>query len=242
MGSEIIFIIPAVLGFAAVATFAGTFLVWLVWRLAHRRRPLSRKPKPSRFPLGTTVAVLLAISLPVGCIVASQPVAQPESLRTVAAFEVPITSAEDRADFLAIVRSEAREQGLEVDAETPAEMERWTEMSPDLRLSIHATAYRGGDRRQAEAEVSDRYHLGHVWISFAQGEDPALARRFRDRVMSRIVERWPETLSVPVAETGTLPHREDLIPGEGGYEIDPAKLAGYICGSAPGNAPHSACE
>ncbi len=242
MGSEIIFIIPAVLGFAGVATLAGTLLVWLVWRLARGRRLLSQGPDSSRFPLGTAVAVLLAISLPAGCILASRPVPQPASLRTVAAFEVPLASAEDRADFLAIVSSEAQEQGLEVDAETPAEMERWFEMSPDLRATIHATVYRDGDRRQTEADVSDRYHLGHVWISFAQGKDPALAQRFRDRVMSRIVERWPETLSVPVAETGALPHRKDLIRGEGGYEIDPAKMAGYICGNAPGNAPLSACD
>lgn len=69
-----------------------------------------------------------------------------------------------------------------------------------------------------------------------------MARRFRERLMSRIVERWPQTLSVPVAQTGSLPNREDLIRGDNGYEINPSRIAGYICGTAPGNAPKSACN
>lgn len=186
--------------------------------------------------------MLLAISLPAGCIRACQPILQPESLRTVAAFEVPLASAVDRANFLTILTAEARAEGLNLNVETAKEMERRAEMSPELRRSIHATVYRGGDPSQIEAYVSDRSHLGHAWISFTKGEDPALARRFRERLVSRTVERWPETLSVPVAQTGSLPNKEDLVRGDHGYEIDPAKLAGYICGTAPGNAPHSACD
>lgn len=242
MGGEIIFIIPAVLGFAAMATLGGTLVIWLVWMLARRWGPLSRRAGTSHFPIGATAAVLLAISLPAGCIRACQPIPQPESLRTVAAFEVPLSSAVDRANFLTILTDEASAEGLNLNVETAKEMERWAEMSPELRRSIHATVYRGGDLRQTAVYVSDRSHLGHAWISFTQGEDPALTRRFRERLMSRIIERWPETLSVPVAATGSLPNREDLVRGDHGYEIDPAKMAGYICGTAPGNAPHSVCD
>ncbi|MFC5388542.1 hypothetical protein U0030_12005 [Brevundimonas bullata] len=242
MGSEIIFIIPAALGFAAIATLGGTLVVWLVWMLARRWGPLSRRGGSSHFPIGATAAVLLAISLPAGCIRACQPIPQPESLRTVAAFEVPLTSAVDRANFLTILTAEARAEGLDLNVETAKEMERWAEMLPELRRSIHATVYRGGDLRQTEAYVSDRSHLGHAWISFTKGEDPALARRFRERLMSRTVERWPETLSVPVAQTGSLPNKEDLVLGDHGYEIGPAEMAGYLCGTAPGNSPHSACD
>jgi len=242
VGSEIIFIIPVVLGFAAVATLGGTLVVWLVWMLAHRWGPLSWRTGSPRFPTGAIAAVLLAISLPVGCVRSCQPVHQPESLRTVAAFEVPLTSADDRVDFLTILTAEAKAEGLDFNVETEEEMERWAEMSPELRRSIHATVYRGGDSRQTEAYVSDRSHLGHPWISFTQGEDPALALRFRKRLMSRTVERWPETLSVPIAQTGSLPNKADLVRGDHGYEINPARMAGYICGTAPGNAPHSACD
>ena len=72
MGSEIIFIIPAALGFAAIATLGGTLVVWLVWMLARRWRPLSRRGGSSHFPIGATAAALLAISLPAGCIRACQ--------------------------------------------------------------------------------------------------------------------------------------------------------------------------
>lgn len=242
MGSEIIFIIPAVLGFAALATLGGTLVLWLAWLVARRWGPVSWRTGSSRFPIGATAAVLLAISVPAGCMRACQPVHQPESLRTVAAFEVPLTSAVDRADFLNILAAEAAAEGLDVYIETAEEMERWAARSPGLRKSIHATVYRGGDLRQPEAHVSDQFHFGHVWISFNEGEDPALAQRFRDRVMSRTTERWPETLGVPVTQTGGLPHKKDLVRGDHGYEIDPTRMAGYICGTAPGNAPPSACD
>jgi hypothetical protein len=242
MGGEIIFVLPAVLGFAALATLGGTLLLWLVWITARRWGLRSWRTGSSRFPISATAAVLFAIALPAGCIRASQPVPQPESARTVAAFEVPLTSAVDRADFLNILTAEAAAEGLDINVETAEEMDRWAEMSPELRKSIHAIVYRGGDLGQTEARVSDQFHFGHVWISFAQGRDPALARRFRDRLMSRTVERWPETLSMPVAQTGSLPNRRDLVRGDQGYEIDPARMAGYICGTAPGNAPPSACE
>ena len=173
---------------------------------------------------------------------ACQPVPQPESARTVAAFEVPLTTAVDRADFLTILAADAAAEGLDVKVETAEEMERNAEISPIRRSSIHAIVYRAGDIHQIEARVSDQFHLGHVWISFSQGEDVALARRFRDRLMSRTIERWPETLSVPVAQTGALPLKEDLVRGDHGYDIDPTKLAGYVCGTAPGNAPQSACD
>jgi hypothetical protein len=240
MGGEIIFVIPAVLGFAAMATLGGTLVVWLVWMLARRWGLLSRRADSSRF-FGATAAVLLAISIPAGCLRAFQPVPQPESIRTVAAFEVPLTSAVDRADFLTILTAEARAEGLDVDVET-AEQNRMAEKIPELRSSIHATVYRSGYRRHSEALVSDQFHPGSVWISFQKGEDPALAQRFRERLMSRTIERWPETLSVPIAQTGALPHKRDLVRGNQGYEIDPAKMAGYICGTAPGNAPYSACD
>lgn len=242
MGSEIIFIVPAVLGFAAVATLGGTLVLWLVWIAARRWLPHSARTGSTHFPTGATVSVLLAISLPAGCIRACQPVPQPESLRTVAAFEVPLTTEVDRADFLSILNAEAAAEGLNLNVETAEEMARWAQTSPRLRRSIHATVYRAGDLRQTEARVSDQFHLGHVWVSFNQGGDPTLARRFRDRLVSRIIERWPETLSVPVAQTGSLPQREDLVRGAQGYEMNSARMAGYNSGTAPGNAHPSVCD
>lgn len=242
MGGEIIFTIPAVIGFAAMVTIGGTVLLWLAGITARRWGPRSLRAASPRFSVGATAALLLVISLPIGCARACQPVPQAESAKLVAAFEVPLTTAVDRDDFLTILKAEASFEGLDLNIETAEEMERWAEMRLELSKSIEATVYRGGDIRQSEARVSDQSHLGHAWISFERGADPSLARRFRERLMSRIVERWPGTLSVPVAQTGSLPLREDLRQSDHGYEIDPSRLAGYICGNAPGNAPKSACD
>ena len=54
-------------------------------------------------------------------------------------------SAVDRANFLTTLTAEARAEGLNLNVETAKEMERRAEMSPELRRSIHATVYRGGD-------------------------------------------------------------------------------------------------
>ncbi len=57
--------------------------------------------------------VSLAIFVPlVGC----TPSAQPESARTVAAYEVPLQSEADRNQFLAVLRSAAQAEGMHVDS------------------------------------------------------------------------------------------------------------------------------
>ncbi|HEX7781295.1 MAG TPA: hypothetical protein VF509_00660 [Sphingobium sp.] len=242
MGGEIIFVIPATLGYAALVTLGATFVLWFFWIAMRRWGHLSRRTGIPRFPVGKTASALFAISLIPGCILATQPVPQPESARTVAAFEIPLTTAVDRADYLSILSAEAAAEGLDVNIETAQEINKWSEMSPELRRSIHAIAYRGGDFGRTEATISDQFHFGHVWVTFTQGENPTLARRFRDQLMLRTIRRWPKTLRVPVAQTGALPLREDLVLSDAGYEIDPARLAGYVCGTAPGNAPPSACN
>ncbi|WP_421730156.1 hypothetical protein [Brevundimonas sp.] len=78
-----------------------------------------------------------------------------------------------------------------------------------------------------EVGVSDSWNDGHVWIYFNRGENPVLAQRFCDRLMRQIFDRWPGTLSIPVFSSGGLPLRENLMIGDQGYEIDPAKLAQY---------------
>lgn len=242
MGGEILLFTPMALGLAAIGTLGGVLVLWLVWIAACQWGSISWRMGSMRFPFGAIALVIFAISFTFSWMWTFQPVTQPEGSKTVAAFEVPLTTAVDRADFLAILATEAKAEGLDVKVETAQEMERWAEMSPKLRKSVEAIVYRGGDFLQTEARVSDQFHFGHVWISFAQGKDPALALRFRDQVMSRTIERWPETLTVPVAQTGSLPHREDLIRTDTGYEINPSRSEGYLCGDAPGNAPQLACE
>ncbi|WP_445191824.1 hypothetical protein ACT009_14795 [Sphingomonas sp. Tas61C01] len=242
MGGEIIYIIPAVLEYAAVMMIVSTFSLWLFRIGARRWVLLARLSEMSHLPVGATASVLSIISLIVGVIIAAQPVPQPRSARTVAAFEVPLNTALDRADLLSILRSEAARDDLTVEVETAQEMRTWAEMSPELRRSIDAVAYRGGHSKKMEVTISDKLQLGHVWVIFFRGEDLALARRFRAQLMARIFQRWPNTLRVPVAQTRALPLIADLIRNDAGYQIDPARLATYICGPAPENAPASACH
>lgn len=244
VGSEIIFIVPYVVGFAAVMTAGGTFLVWLVWTVARRWGPRPVRKLPEAFPIRAVASLMLCLGLLTGCIRACQPVPQPESARTVAAFEVPLHTEADRADFLAILSREAAAEGLDVNIEGERDLEVWSEMSPDLRQTIGVSIWRGDVVRGNEVHVSDRYHNGQAWISFSRGEDPSLARRFRERLMSRISDRWPDTLSIPIPATGGLPLKQDLVRVDQGYEIDPARLAGYTCDPAmgPEAAPREACH
>lgn len=236
MGSEIIFVVPYVAGFAAVVTIAGTFIIWLIWAGVRRWRPGAMRRGSTAFPTRLVSSALLCIALPAGCIWALQPVPQPESGRTVAAFEVPLNTAADRAEFLAILGREAAAEGLNISSESEEALERWNEMSPDFRRTISVDIWRDDARTGNEARVSDQFHPGDVWISFKQGEDPATALRFRERMMRQTFNRWPGTLPIPVAATGALPHKRDLVLGDRGYEIDPRSLSEYACGPAsPGS-------
>lgn len=227
MGPEIIFVVPYVLGFAAVATIGGTLVIWLIWAGLQRWGPRSKAS--TAFPKGVVGSALLCLSLPVGCAWACQPVPQPESHRTVAALEVPLVTPADHAELLALVAREAAAEGLTL---TPdAEMEFFRRNTPDIPI-VEAYIRRRGVR-DSEAHIFDMPHDSRVWIAFSRGEDVAAAQRFRERAMRKVVERWPEALSVPVTATGGLPHKRDLVvTTKGGYAIDPAKMEGYGCPKA----------
>jgi hypothetical protein len=154
--------------------------------------------------------------------------AQPESNRTVAAFEVPLHTPSDRTEFLSLIRQEAEAEGLHVDAASDDSLRQMAEASPAARMTIHAAVWRGTEDAHSEATIMDGHdHLGLVWIMFAQGEDIELATRFRERVMSRIVLRWPETTSLPVMPTGSIPNPYQLVKTPSGYKLDPAYVSGY---------------
>lgn len=231
MGPEIIFAVPYVLGLAAVATIGGTLAIWLVWAGLRRWGPRSRREASTVFPTGVVGSVLLCLSLPVGCAWACQPVPQPESHRTVAAFEVPLITPADHAELLALLSREAAAEGLTLDPDS--EVEFFRRNTPDIPI-VEASIWRG-EVRDSEARILDMPQDSRVWISFSRGEDVAAAQRFRERAMRKVVERWPGTLAVPVAATGALPHKQDLVvTAKGGYAIEPAKMEGYGCRETPG--------
>jgi hypothetical protein len=164
---------------------------------------------------------LVLLSLCVACGVAPQP----ESARTVAAFEVPLPSPVERAEFLALLRAAAASEGLHVDASDAGEIHQLSEVSP---LTINAAVWRGDNDDEELASVMDMpNNLGRAWISFSKGEDPHLATRFRERAMRQILNRWPGTQSLPIMPTGAIPLPEDLRQTPHGYLVKPEAASRY---------------
>jgi hypothetical protein len=164
------------------------------------------------------LAVLLFCA---GCSVAPQP----ESARTIDAFEVPLPTQEDRREFLAVLSAAAEAEGLHVDASNGETLKQLSEVSP---MTIHAAVWRGKNDDEALASVMDLPdNLGRAWISFSKGEDPALAARFRDRAMQKVLQEWPATQRLPIMPTGAIPLPADLLLTPQGYRVLPAAAARY---------------
>lgn len=169
---------------------------------------------------------------------ACTPVQQRESDRAVAAFELPLSAAADRSAFLELLNSEARQSGFHVDAATLDELRINSEVSP---ITLNATVWRGNGDEEVVASAMDGFdHLGRVWLSFSKGQDVVTLTRFRARLMIRVRQRWPGTLSPPIMSTGAIPLTEDLTRTSSGYRVKPAALAKYQL--APNPAPSSAAR
>ena len=164
--------------------------------------------------------VLWLLPLLGGCGVANQP----ESLRTVAAYEVPLPTVEDKAKFLALLRAEAQMHGFHVDASTPAEMEVQSKVSP---ITFSAAVWRGDDEEGIASAMDFEDHLGRVWIMFSIGEDPSRSARFRGSLIGKIKRIWPETASLPIMPNGGIPLSRDLVRTPAGYAVKPAAASRY---------------
>jgi len=142
---------------------------------------------------------------------------QPKGARTVAAFEVPLSTASDREEFLALLREEAKAAAMHVDAADAEELSQLSEVSP---LTINAAVWRGKDDDEATASVMDGAdHLGLAWLTFSKSEEPEHTARFREAVMRRIMLRWPKTHALPITPTGAIPLHDDLLLTKDGYRI-----------------------
>jgi hypothetical protein len=168
-----------------------------------------------------------AVCLAVFAICGGCEVEQPLSLQSVAAFEIPLPSEADRAEFLSMLREVATAEGLHVDSASKEWLQHISR-DPLTEMTIHAQVWRGIDDDQPEGTIMDGHgHLGRAWFMFARGENPALATKFRERAMREILRRWPETLSLPIMPTGAIPLHYDLIRTPTGYIVDPKAAPKY---------------
>jgi hypothetical protein len=181
---------------------------------------------------GTVLACICAVIA--GCGEARQP----ESMKTVAAYEVPLPSEADRNQFLAVLRAAAQPMGLHVDAASSQELEEQAKVGPAFKMTMNATVWRGANDAEALASAMDQPdHLGQVWISFFRGEDPTLAGRLRESAMREIMLRWPDTLSLPIMPTGAIPLHSDLVRTPSGYIVNPSAAHKYQLAGTEGQ-PH----
>ncbi len=165
------------------------------------------------------ICVLIA-----GCGIA----AQPESAKTVAAFEVPLLSEVDRNQFISILRETAAAEGMHVDVESAQDLARETKIGPLFAKTMNLAVWRGANDDEAIASAMDLPdNLGQVWIMFSRGKDPTLSSRFRESAMREIMLRWPDTLSLPIMPTGAIPLHRDLIRTPNGYIVNPSEAHRY---------------
>ena len=163
---------------------------------------------------------------------ACAPVEQPARLRTVAAIELPLETGKDHDDLVAMLRRHAAadgQDGIHVDDVTQA----WVDflphteaIAPEDRGTIFVGVWRGANDEMQEIDVSDLFHPGRVWLSFARGEPAERSTRLRDGLLAEIRVRWPDAKALPLID-GVIPLPEHLEVVDGAYRIISPKAASY---------------
>lgn len=158
------------------------------------------------------------------------PVEQPESLKTVAAIEIPLRTPADRADLLAMLRRHAVSNGMHVDdgSEETAALQRTDPNFPDFaRRSLDVGVWRGANDDDMEVSADDAGHPGRAWLTFAQGTQVEAATRMREGLLQDLRRRWPNAQPLPVLPWGGLPLSGDMVLTPSGYRIKRSQAAGY---------------
>lgn len=119
----------------------------------------------------TALATLLSMAIFCASVVLNnQPFHQPESARTVAAFDIPMPAVSDRRAFLAVLRREAGAAGCRVDAVSEEDLRALSHVTP-LTMNASISCGENGALHMATA-MNHPAEPGRIWITFARGEDP----------------------------------------------------------------------
>ena len=150
---------------------------------------------------------------------------QPKWGETVAAYEVPLHTSEDKRRFIQLLAKQAETEGFHVDAATSEDLQVLSEVSP---MTFSAAVWRGKDDEERIASAMDfRDRLGRVWLTFSLGQDANQSARFREKLVSKIRSAWPETASLPIMPNGGIPLARDLVRTPQGYIVNPSAAANY---------------
>lgn len=214
-----------VMEYVVSAAVGITFICGLLVAVGRKWAPAKAQGYLSSISLGCALPAIFLFIILVGCGWVLRPVEQPASLRTVAAFEIPLPLKSGRDELLSVLDAAAKAEGMHMDSESPENLRQTAGVA---KMTITAAVWRGRDDEDLIASVMDLDHLDQVWITFSKGQNPALSTRFRERAMREIMRRWPGTLSLPITPGGGLPLREDLVRKPGGYAVNPAAAHKYF--------------
>ena len=150
---------------------------------------------------------------------------QPDWARAAVAYEVPLPSPEDKADFADLLSTTALANGYHADIASPSELAAQSSVSS---ISFNAAVWRGKNDQEAIVSAQDfEDHLGKVWLTFSVGQNPERVLQFRQILMPKIMKRWPDTLALPIMPTGAIPLPDDLIRTPAGYIVKPSSAEKY---------------
>ncbi len=159
-----------------------------------------------------------AIALLSLLVLACAPVVQPESNKTVAAYEVTLKTPDDYRRFLSILDEVGKQNGFHLDHRYGGGVEPFT---------INASIWRGDDEESMAHAMDFRDRIGRVWITFPLGTDPSLSADFRSVLMARIKDAWPSTASLPIMPNGSIPLTDDLVRTSDGYRVIESAASRY---------------
>ena len=124
-----------------------------------------------------------------------------------------------------LLREQASTFGYHVDSAKPEELRQLSEVSP---ITMNLAVWRGANDEEPVASAMDLpNNLGRIWLSFSKGSDPAKVVAFRKAVMAQVMQRWPDTRSLPVLAGRTIPLPEDLERTADGYRLKDSAKARY---------------
>ena len=146
------------------------------------------------------------------------PVTQPQSNKTVAAYEVTLRTQDDYRQFLSILDATANREGYHLDHRDGGGVEPFT---------INASIWRGDDEESMAHAMDFEDRIGRVWITFPLGENPTHSENFRRLLMAQIMDVWPSTATLPIMPNGAIPLTHDLVRTDEGYAVRESAASKY---------------
>jgi len=151
-------------------------------------------------------------------------------IKTAAAYEVPTSGEGGHARLLAVMQKQAAKSGYHVDHASKQDLAVRSDIAPRT-FSAGVWAGANDDENIATA-MNEPSGSDRIWLTFAAGQNPDQADRFRISLMQEVRAIWPETKELPILNGETIPLPGDLILDGDRYILDPSAADRYDVPSA----------